>query len=48
MTLHQLMTLVDRHRLATSSSHEPHHEPPPGAPGGGGFGLLGLAAMGQT
>ena len=49
MTLAQLMTLVDRHRLATGSSHEPHHNPTP-APeqGGGGFGLLGLAAMGRT
>lgn len=45
MTLHQLMTLVDRHRLATGSSHEPHHEPTP-APATGGFGLLGLAAVG--
>jgi hypothetical protein len=42
MTLHQLMTLVDRHRLATSSSHEPHQEPGPT----GGFGPLGMAAMG--
>jgi hypothetical protein len=41
------MTLVDRHRLATGSSHEPHHNPAP-EQGGGGFGLLGLAAMGRT
>jgi hypothetical protein len=40
------MVLIDRHRLATSSSHQPHHELPPAA--GGGMGLLGLAAMGVT
>lgn len=43
MTLHQLMTLTDRHRLATSSSHEPHQEQ---APAAGGFGPLGMAAAG--
>lgn len=47
MTLHQLMTLVDRHRLATGVSHEPHHEPTP-TPDSGGVGLLGLAALGQV
>jgi hypothetical protein len=47
MTLHQLMTLTERHRLATSSSHEPHHEPAPNG-GAGGFGPLGMAAMGMA
>lgn len=46
MTLGQLMTLVDRHRLATGSSQPPHHNPP--APEQGGFGLFGLAAMGAV
>ncbi|WNI19606.1 hypothetical protein [Actinacidiphila sp. ITFR-21] len=43
MTLHQLMTLIDRHRLATASSQ------PPAQPGGQpdtGVGVLGLAAVG--
>lgn len=49
MTLGALLVLIDRHRLATGSSHEPHHNaPPPPDQGGGGFGLLGLAAMGRT
>jgi MYXO-CTERM domain-containing protein len=46
MTLRQLLSLVDRHRLATASSHEPHSEPT--APDSGGFGLLGMAALGRT
>lgn len=44
MTLAQLMTLADRHRLATGSTA--HEDPAMPAPGGGGMGLLGMAAMG--
>lgn len=43
MTLHQLMTLTGRHRLATGSSQPPAQ---PAAPeGGGGFDFLTMAAM---
>lgn len=44
MTLRQLMTLVDRHRLATASSSTPHSEPTGDS---GGIGVLGMAAMGR-
>lgn len=44
MTLHQLMVLIDRDRLATGSSHPPAE--PEQMPGATSFGPLGMAAMG--
>lgn len=43
MTLRQLLTLADRHRLATASSSPPHVDAPPDT----GMGVLGMAAMGR-
>lgn len=42
MTLHQLMTLTGRHRLATGSSQPPAQ---PSPEQGGGFDFLTMAAM---
>jgi hypothetical protein len=44
LTLRQLMTLADRHRLATASSSTPHTETPPTS----GIGVLGMAAIGRV